>query len=137
MAKILDIDNDIVSIGLENGTITEVRMCDLNFAPQINDEVEVYSNDAKTYVTKKKTATSVASTPNFTPSNRKEVNKLAYVLCAILLGGLGVHHFIAGKAGLGILHLLFCWTFIPSIVGLIQGIIACTKHADTNGKILV
>jgi TM2 domain-containing membrane protein YozV len=28
--------------------------------------------------------------------------------------------------GLGILYLLFCWTFIPSVIGLIEGIIYLT-----------
>lgn len=41
----------------------------------------------------------------------------------LLLGGLGVHKFYLGNAGLGILYLLFVWTFIPAIIGFIEGII--------------
>ena len=40
----------------------------------------------------------------------------------IFLGGLGVHKFYLGEPGWGVLHILFCWTFIPAIVGFIQGI---------------
>jgi TM2 domain-containing membrane protein YozV len=47
-------------------------------------------------------------------------------ILAILLGGLGAHKFYMGKIGLGILYLIFVWTFIPSIVGLIEGIIYLT-----------
>ena len=41
---------------------------------------------------------------------------------ALLLGGIGVHKFYLGKAGMGILYLCFCWTGIPAILGLIEGI---------------
>ena len=39
------------------------------------------------------------------------------------LRSLGIHKFYLGKIGMGILYLLFCWTGIPAIVGLIEGII--------------
>ena len=44
-------------------------------------------------------------------------------LFAILLGGIGAHHFYLGNTLLGILYLLFFWTFIPMIVGFIEGIV--------------
>ncbi len=50
-------------------------------------------------------------------------SKVAAGLLAIFLGGIGVHHFYLGKWGLGILYLLFCWTYVPAIVGLIEGIV--------------
>lgn len=46
------------------------------------------------------------------------------------LGGLGVHRFYLGQTGLGLAYLLFCWTFVPSIVALIDGIIFLTMDAD-------
>jgi len=65
------------------------------------------------------------ASPNYTttgiPVSRK--NKTTAGLLAIFLGGLGVHKFYLGKTGLGILYLLFCWTYIPAIIGLIEGII--------------
>lgn len=42
---------------------------------------------------------------------------------AILLGGLGIHRFYLGETALGILDILFCWTGIPSLVALIDGIV--------------
>lgn len=40
----------------------------------------------------------------------------------ILLGGLGVHKFYLGQTILGIIYLVFFWTYIPAIVGFIEGI---------------
>lgn len=67
----------------------------------------------------------------------KQVSKVTYVLLAFFLGGLGIHNFYAGKTGLGILYLLFCWTFIPAIAALVQGIVALCKPSDENGLIII
>lgn len=62
-------------------------------------------------------------------------NKLVAALLAILLGGLGLHKFYFGKIGKGILYLVFCWTYIPSIIGLIEGIIYLSmSDEDFNRK---
>jgi TM2 domain-containing membrane protein YozV len=42
---------------------------------------------------------------------------------ALLLGGIGIHKFYLDKVGLGLVYILFCWTFIPLIIGAIEGII--------------
>jgi TM2 domain-containing membrane protein YozV len=42
---------------------------------------------------------------------------------AFCLGGLGVHRFYLSQTGLGFVYLIFCWTFIPAIVGFIDFII--------------
>lgn len=62
-----------------------------------------------------------------TPSGR---SRLAAALFALLLGGLGIHKFYLGRIGQGILYLLFCWTFIPVIVGFIEGIVYLTMSND-------
>jgi len=50
-------------------------------------------------------------------------NKLAAALFAIFLGGIGVHKFYLGQIGWGIVYLLLCWTGVPAIVGLVEGIL--------------
>ncbi len=66
-----------------------------------------------------------------------KVNKVIYGLLAIFLGGIGVHKFYSGKTGMGILYLVFCWTGIPAIIGIIEGCMALGKTADSDGSILV
>ena len=46
----------------------------------------------------------------------------AIILC-FLLGGFGVHRFYLGQTGKGLLYLLFCWTFIPAVIALIDFIV--------------
>ena len=50
-------------------------------------------------------------------------NKVVAGVLAILLGGLGIHKFYLGHIGSGVLYLLFCWTGIPELLGLIEGLI--------------
>ena len=50
-------------------------------------------------------------------------SKLAAALFALLLGGLGVHKFYLGQIVWGVIYIVFCWTFIPAIIGLIEGIL--------------
>lgn len=61
-------------------------------------------------------------------------SKVAAGLLAIFLGGLGIHKFYLGKVGMGILYLCFCWTWIPEIIGLIEGIIYLTSN-DHNFQV--
>ena len=57
----------------------------------------------------------------------KVIEKIPYGICGILMGGFGVNSFIAGNVGMGILKILLCWTGIPGIIGLIQGIMALCR----------
>lgn len=50
-------------------------------------------------------------------------NKLLAALLAMIFGGVGAHHFYFKHYGEGILCILFAWTCIPSIIGVIQGLI--------------
>ena len=70
--------------------------------------------------------------PRF-PGSQMQVGisrRIAAALFAILLGTFGIHKFYLGKVGLGIIYILFCWTGIPFIVGIIEGIIYLTKSDD-------
>jgi len=57
-------------------------------------------------------------------------SKVTAGILGILVGGFGIHKFYLGKIGMGILYLVFCWTGIPSIVGLIEGILYLTKTEE-------
>lgn len=57
-------------------------------------------------------------------------SKVAAGLFGIFLGNIGVHKFYLGQVGMGILYLALCWTFIPGLVGLIEGILYLTKSDE-------
>jgi TM2 domain-containing membrane protein YozV len=57
-------------------------------------------------------------------------SRLAAALFAFFLGGFGAHKFYLGKAGMGVLYLIFCWTFIPAIVALIEFIVLLTMSDE-------
>ncbi len=164
MARILKIENEIVSVGNDDGSLTEVRIEDCNFNPNVGDEVTIFNSENKTICikaeAKKEDKSDVqdliknggininvsqnqgsnnTGTPDtyYNIGSKHAVNKIPYVILAILLGGIGVHKFYAGKPGQGILYLLFCWTYIPALIALIEGIIACCQKEDSCGRILV
>ncbi|MDQ0592141.1 TM2 domain-containing membrane protein YozV [Chryseobacterium ginsenosidimutans] len=47
-------------------------------------------------------------------------SKLTTALLAFFLGGLGIHRFYLGQNKLGLLYLLFCWTFIPTLISVLD-----------------
>ena len=57
-------------------------------------------------------------------------SKIAAGILGILLGGIGAHKFYLGQIGKGILYVLFAWTGIPAIIGLIQGVIYLTQSDE-------
>lgn len=62
-------------------------------------------------------------------------SKLAAALFAFFLGGFGFHKFYLGSIGMGVIYLLLCWTFIPSVLGIIEGILLLImSEEDFNRK---
>ncbi len=60
----------------------------------------------------------------------KRKSKVVAGLLAIFLGAFGIHKFYLGKPWQGILYLLFCWTYIPGIIGFIEGIVYLLSNED-------
>jgi len=60
---------------------------------------------------------------NLGPVASNGKNRVVAAILAFFLGGLGIHKFYLGQIGLGILYLVFCWTFIPSIIAFIEFIL--------------
>ena len=54
-------------------------------------------------------------------------SKVTAGVLALLLGGFGVHKFYLGRPLLGIVYLIFFWTYIPGIIALVEGIIYLTQ----------
>lgn len=62
-------------------------------------------------------------------------NKTTAGILALLLGGLGAHKFYLGRIFQGLLYFIFCWTFIPALIALIEGIWYLTmSDADFNAR---
>lgn len=47
-------------------------------------------------------------------------NRTVAILLALFLGGFGAHKFYLNQPGWGVLYLVFCWTFIPSIISVFE-----------------
>jgi TM2 domain-containing membrane protein YozV len=68
-------------------------------------------------------------------SSKKDRSRVTAALFAIFLGGLGIHKFYLGYIVEGLIYLVFCWTFIPSIVGFIEGIMYLSmSDLDFNNR---
>lgn len=128
MPKVIRIKDGTVTIGNDDGSFLDIPMSELDFTPIVGEMVELFSSGDRTVIYRN------GKNPVLPPKG-KEVNQIAYGLFALFLGGFGVHKFYVGKVGLGVVYLLFCWTFIPTIIALVEGIIAFTKKADAEGNI--
>jgi TM2 domain-containing membrane protein YozV len=68
-------------------------------------------------------------------SSKNKRSRVTAALFAIFLGGLGIHKFYLGHIVGGLIYLLFCWTFIPSLVGFIEGIMfLLMSDSDFNNE---
>jgi len=59
-------------------------------------------------------------------------NPTTSMLLALFLGGLGAHKFYLNQPGVGILFLLFSWTTIPGIIGVIEAFSIAGKVGEMN-----
>ena len=152
MAKIISVNNSLVTIGTEDGGSKEKRTCDINFVPYVGDEVDIYESETKTIVLKKEmhqenpnegvnlnvVNSNVADGGRIVYGNgTSAVNKVVYCLLTFFLGGIGIHKFYTGKIGTGILFIVFSWTLIPGLIAAIEFFIALFKRSDVNGNIIV
>jgi TM2 domain-containing membrane protein YozV len=161
-SKIIGLTDTVVSLGQADGSLRQVRREDCAFNPSIGDAVEVYSDETSVRVIKVEPvlpvpqagvaqagegihinisnehtqSAQVPAQPAYYQTG-KVVSKVTYILLAIFLGWIGVHKFYAGKTGAGVLYIVFCWTFIPALIGIIEGLVAIAKPADTNGNIVI
>ncbi|WP_309743460.1 NINE protein [Chamaesiphon sp. OTE_20_metabat_361] len=52
-------------------------------------------------------------------------NRTAAILICFFGGSFGVHKFYLGNPVLGILYLVFCWTFIPGLISFFEFLGLC------------
>ena len=66
-------------------------------------------------------------------ANKKSVT--TGVLLALFVGGLGIHKFWLGETGIGILYLLFFWSFIPALVAILDACLMGNTIKNYNLKV--
>jgi TM2 domain-containing membrane protein YozV/ribosomal protein L40E len=71
-----------------------------------------------------------AASINLGPTAVNGKSRIAAALLALVLGGLGVHKFYLGQTGMGILYLVFCWTFIPALIAFVEFILLLTMSDE-------
>lgn len=65
----------------------------------------------------------------------RRYNIATVMLLTFFLGGVGAHKFYLGDKKKGVMYLLFCWTFIPSLIALFE-LPATRKYAEEyNNKL--
>lgn len=83
----------------------------------------------------------ISPNPSFTPGAemvqrprfRKPPSRLITAITSIFLGTLGIQKFLLSRPISGVFMILFCWTFIPTFIGILEGIrILCLSETDYN-----
>lgn len=143
--RVIKLDGKTVTLGMSDGTIVEVLRADLGFRVNINDKIDIFTNNGKTIYAK-------ADSDNvFVVKSKRNYNKLVYLLLAVIFGATGVHNLYAGNITLGaiwliifiILFLLSLLTGIGALIGIpaiivmwlvavIQGILGLLRSSDSN-----
>src|ERR1700742_1163424 len=81
--------------------------------------------------------------PQMTPEQQATFNtyypgtqrdELLGILLAVLLGSFGAHHFYLRRNGLGVLYLVFFWTGIPGILGIVEAFFRPRRVRDFNAE---
>jgi TM2 domain-containing membrane protein YozV len=82
-----------------------------------------------------KVSDNAASCPGCGALQKGDKSHIAAGLLAPFLGGLGAHKFYLGRPFQGLLYLVLCWTFIPSFIAFIEGIVyLCTSERNFQVK---
>ncbi len=114
---------------------------DSKFCPQCGArqdesvEAEVVNESTEHNSFKDNFSQDLKNATKFTGDNISPCSRVAAALLAFFLGGFGIHRFYVGRVASGVFMLIFCWTFIPSIIAFIDFIIIlCGSFKDGQGR---
>ncbi len=141
MYKIIYIKDNSVIVSNENKETKEIKLSDLDFAPNIDDEILFHEKEGRFIVSKVDTDTKNKPKKNYNINigvyRPVTVNKKKYLLLTLLFGGIGVHKFYSKRHIMGLLYLIFSWTWIPFIVAVVELVSASLKKEDSDGNISI
>jgi TM2 domain-containing membrane protein YozV len=137
MAQIIDINDNIVKIGVEDGSLLEVERSKFTFEPVVGAYVNIFKNETDVSVAPGQApiqpAPASSSGVSFDTAQLadgtivKTMNKHLFVwVFNFLLGGIGIDRFMRGQTGLGVAKLLLNWATC-GIWCIVDWIIAITK----------
>lgn len=126
---------------LKCGTTVEIPAPPPAQGSQSNQAEQVAQNNSQQQYASQPQVMYVQQPQQQAPTIQCTKSKSTACILAILLGWIGVHKFYLGKVWQGLLYLIFCWTWIPMVVGIIEGIVYlgmseyefCQKYGKTLG----
>lgn len=138
MPKIIEINGQTISIGMDDGSIETVPAHTVGWQAKVNDQVDLFKTADKVVVTKKTVGSS--SITNF-DGEETQVNKMVYMLLTWFLGIFGIHKFYAKKNLQGVIYFILLWVIptpiVPWIFCLYDLGVAAFRNADDNGMITI
>lgn len=91
--------------------------------------------DTDIYISFDRISGSLLVTNSLVQKASNDKNRTTAALLGIFLGGFGGHQFYLGNTWRGVLYLAFFWTYIPALIGFIEGIMLLTQSdEDFNVK---
>lgn len=64
------------------------------------------------------------------PYKKSDKSKKITIILALFLGSIGIHRFYLGQFWKGLLCVLFCWTYIPLVIALVDVIVFATMSKE-------
>ncbi len=122
---------------MEEKEISEIKEVKevVETATQTKNYDEAYCQSCGKVIKKEAFVCPYCGVKNTKNNQGDEKSKIVAALLALFLGGFGVHKFYLKRIGTGVIYILFCWTFIPSLIAFIEGIILlCMSDNKFNDK---
>jgi len=108
-------------------TVERVKGADEKFCSECGETIKAKAEICPKCGVRQMPASSGLNLGQTAPNGK---NRVAAALLAFFLGGFGIHKFYLGQVGLGVVYLLFFWTFIPAIIAFIEFILLLTMSDE-------
>lgn len=111
--------------------LSECKYCGEAFAVSQPQTTYAYAQNSAAAPSHNTVEININNVNNAFPASNFNKSKVVAGILGILLGGFGIHKFYLGRIGWGIVYLVLCWTYIPAIVGFIEGIIYLASSEES------